>query len=312
MNIIYMILAGLHLFFSVVYAVEFRYEEDGTPSTQKALLRFVITFMLPVLGFLFLWFSDFCENRVKQHNSRASEFFLFEQEISLDLLKTINYAEEINKVPMVEALQMGDYSFRRKMVVDTLREDDTLEYVNVLKEALLNEDAETSHYASSVIMDLQGKLQSALSKKEEQFYAEPENLSAAYAYEEELYKVIKSNVYDSRNLKKYYAKYKSVSNQLLGVALPGELCYHNRIEIDVETNDLEHAKEICDAYADAYPESEEMVADNLKLCIRLQDRKRMDNFLMRLKQMPVMLTAHSLQYVRFFEQKSCMEEQEGA
>ena len=33
-------------------------------------------------------------------------------------------------------------------------------------------------------MDIQGKLQSALSKKEERFYAEPENLSAAYAYED--------------------------------------------------------------------------------------------------------------------------------
>lgn len=307
MNTVYIILISLHLLFSIIYAAESCYEEDGGPSIQKALLNFVITLLLPVFGFLFLWFSDFYENKAKQHHNRDDEF-LFEQEVSLDLLKTIDYEEEINKVPMVEALQMGDYSFRRKMVVDTLREDDTLEYVGMLKEALLNEDTETSHYASSVIMDLQGKLQSDLSQKEELFQAEPENLSAAYAYEEELYKVIKSNVYDSRNLKKYYAKYKSVSDQLLGSAAPEESCYHNRIEIDVDTHDLEHAKKICDAYADAYPESEEMVADNLKLCIRLQDRARMDNFLARLKEMPVLLTAHSLQYVRFFEQKARTEE----
>lgn len=302
MKTIYIILIGLHIFLSIMYAVEFRYEEDGSSSIQKALMRFVITLMIPVFGFLFLWFSDFCENRVRRRSRGPEQIPLFEQEADLDLLKSVDYDEEVNTVPMVEALKMGDYSFRRKMVVDTLREEDTLEYINMLKTALLNEDAETSHYASSVIMDIQGKIQAALTRHEEAFLDDPDNVENALAYEEELYRLIKSGIYEQRNLKKYYIKYKSVSDQLLAAEEVPESCYHHRIDIDFETEAMEHAEKICEAYSEAYPASEEMVVDNLKLCIKLHDRQKMDDFMAKLKKMPVMLTAYSLQYVRFFEQ----------
>ncbi len=198
---------------------------------------------------------------------------------------------------------MGDSSFRRKVVVDTLKED-AVEYIDVLREALLNDDTETSHYASSVIMDIEGKLQASLLQKEVNFHENMQNREAAYAYEQELYKVIKSGLYEKRDLHKHYVKYKVVSDVLFAEETVPEVCLHNRIDVDFETGDIRHAEKICSRYKKEFPSSEEMVVDHIKLYIRMQDKEALDKFLQHLKELPVLLTAHSLQYIRFFEREN--------
>lgn len=302
MNQVYIILAVLHILLSVVYVADYRFTGEGKGS-QDALFRFVIVFMIPVFGFAFMWYADFYQNKMKKESGRELQLMM-ENNAELELLKPIDVSDEINKVPMVEALQMGDYAYRRKMVVDTLKEEDTAVYLDVLREALLNEDSETSHYASAIIMDIQGKLQDALFRKEVAFYENTDDTDAAYAYERELYRVIKSGIYDRRGLTKYYTKYKVVSDRILKEKNVTESCYHNRIDIDFATEDTVHAQFMCDLYKKEFPSSEDMVVDNIKLCIKMQDRERLDRFLDELKNLPVLLTSYSLQYVRFFERKN--------
>ncbi len=302
MNQVYFILIILHVMLSAVYAADYALTGESR-KLQGALFRFVIIFMIPVFGFVFMWYADFYENKMKKENGRDLKLIM-ENNAELELLKPIDVSDEINKVPMVEALQMGDYSYRRKMVVDTLKEDDTLAYLDVLREALLNEDTETSHYASAIIMDVQGKLQDSLFRKEIAFHENMEDLDAAFEYEKELYKVIKSGIYDSRNLNKYYVKYKVVSDRILKEKNVSEDCYHNRIDVDFATEDIVHAQTMCELYKKKFPTSEEMVVDNIKLCIKMEDRERLDEFLEELKSLPVLLTSYSLQYVRFFERKN--------
>ena len=297
-DIIY-ILFGLHLLLAIVYAIDFRYDRGNI---QNTLLRFVICFTIPIFGFAFVWFSDFFEKRADKITGREL-VSLVEKTTELELLNPLDLSDEVNKVPMVEALQMGDYTYRRKTVVDTLKED-AIEYIDVLKEALLNEDSETSHYASTVIMDIQNKLQNSIFQKEVLFQNEPENLENTRAYEAELYKVIKSGVYEKRDLHKYYVKYKVVSDYLLKQEEIQENCYHNRIDVDLETGDLPHAKLLCEQYKKAFPSSEEMVVDHIKTFIMLKDKEGLNGFFAQLKEMPVLLSSHSLQYIRFFEREN--------
>lgn len=297
MEQVYVILIVLHGLLAVVYAADYYM---GHRDIQGMILRLVMIFLIPFFGFVFMWYSDFCARRVNQ--IEGSDFNLqMDKETELELLRSIDVSDEINKVPMVEALTMEDYSYRRKAIVDTLREEDTLEYLEVLKEALHNEDTETSHYASAVIMEIQRRLQEALAKKEILYHRNPEDTEAARDYEENLFQIIESGIYDERSLHKYYVKYKVVSDGLLSDSRAAEYLYHNRITVDFATEDIRHAQELCGRYKTAFPESEEMVVDHIKLYIQMQDREKMDAFLKELKDMPVLLTAYSLQYVRFFE-----------
>lgn len=291
------ILFVLHILLSFTYAMDFRYDRGNL---QGALLRFVVCFFIPFFGFVFLLFSDYYTKRLEKVSGRET-LDLREKETELELLKSLDFSDEINKVPMVEALQMGDYAYRRKVVVDTLKDDDTLEYIDVLREALVNEDPETSHYASSVIMDIQGRLQTSIFQKEVEFEEHSENRANAMEYEAELYKVIKSGIYDKRDLHKYYVKYKVLSDYLLLQEDAAEHIYHDRIDIDFETEDMVHAKELCHVYRERFPSSEEMVVDHIKLYVHTRDKEGLNTLLAQLKEMPVLLTSYSLQYIRFFE-----------
>ncbi|MBE5949964.1 MAG: hypothetical protein E7260_00070 [Lachnospiraceae bacterium] len=297
-DVIY-ILFGLHILLCIVYALDYRYDRGNL---QNTLLRFVICFFVPVFGFAFLWFSDFFEKRMKKIGGREKLDFQ-EKRTELELLNPLDLSEEINRVPMVEALQMGDYSFRRKVVVDTMRED-ALDYIDVLKTALLNEDSETSHYASSVIMDVQGKLHASLFEKEVRFQEEPEDSENTYAYEKELYRIIKSGIYEKRDLHKYYVKYKVVSDYLLKQEEVREKTYHNRIEIDLETEDVLHAGWLCEKFLKEYPASEDMVVDFICFYIKTKDKEGLEQFLINLKSLPVVLSSYALQYIRFFEREN--------
>lgn len=291
------ILVVLHILLSVIYAMDFRYDKDNV---QGAMLRFVVSIFIPVFGFAFMLFSDYLQHRLEKVAGRELEDF-FSQTTELELLNPLNVADEINKVPMVDALQMKDYSMRRKAVVETLKGDNALEYIDVLKEALLNEDTETSHYASSVIMDMQGKMQNSLFKKEVEFNKYPGNMENTYAYEEELYKAITSGIYEKSDLNKYYVKYKVLSDYALRFGESKEQLYHHRIFIDFATEDMVHAEAMCRKYWLLFPSSEEMVIDFIKLYIYKKDKEGLDEFLKELKNMPVHLTSKSLQYIRFFE-----------
>ena len=48
-----------------------------------------------------------------------------------------------------------------------------------------------------------------------------------------------------------------------------------------------------------HPDSEDAVVDRIESFIRMSDRQGLDQFLARLKEMPVMLTSKSLPYIRF-------------
>lgn len=299
MTQVYLILLALHILLSIVCAID---DYAGKLDIQRAMLRFVVSFTIPVFGFTFIWLSDYYTEHITGEQAYDVNL-LKENNEELELLKPIDSMDEVNKVPMVEALSMGDYSYRRKVVIDTLKED-SAEYLDVLRDALINEDRETSHYASAIIMDIQAKLQDGLFKKEALFNDNQEDLELAYDYEAELFKTITSGIYDKRNLNKFYVKYKVISDKILSFEEDiKEDCYHNRIFIDFETDDIVHAEYMCNLYKRKYPGSEEMVVDNIKLCIRMENREKLDNFMEELKKLPVLLTSYSLSYVRFFERK---------
>lgn len=296
---VYIILLVLHLMLSYIYAADYR-QSGNINDRQGAFLRFVVVAAIPVVGFVLMWCADFFFGRNDEKKvSTITE--LFDNTTELELLKPVNVDDEVNRIPMVDALILGDYGYRRKMIVNTLKDDDTIEYLDVLRDALVNEDSETSHYASAIIMDVQGKLQDSLIKKEELFLKNRNDRSAALDYEEELYKLITSGIYDERNLNKYYVRYKMVSDSILKLSDIPEHCIDHRIDIDLKTDDTAHASDMCNVYRAVYPESETMVIDNIKVCIKMNDRQRLYSFLDELKNYPVLLTSQSLQYIRLFE-----------
>ena len=147
MELILWILLALHLLLGVFYALDW-FQDYGR--LQETVIRLVLALAFPFVGFLLCKLVDYFLKKAPQFQMDSLYLGHGEMLDELELLRPMDKSAEVDKVPGV----------------DTLREQDTAEYLSVLKEALLNEDQETSHYASAVIMDLQKRIQASVLERQ--------------------------------------------------------------------------------------------------------------------------------------------------
>lgn len=292
------VLIALYCMMCAVYAYLIAWDVG---SWQKGVFALIVCLVLPGVGFLFLFFCDWI-GRKKEIKDYIG--FYIDKDYKRDELKYLREVErdrELNKVSMTEALKLTSYKYRRNMIMQLLNEDDTLQYLDVLQDALDNEDTETSHYASTVIMELQRKIQEELIEKEVLYEQDPSDHAYAAQWEEILYKVVNSNLYDESNRKRYFAKYHCVSDNLLSAEMPEEIYLKNRIDISFLEKNYTEGQKFCTEYLRLYPGSEDAVLCQIQLFIRTKDSKGMQDFLESLSDRPVVLTKKTLKYIRVFK-----------
>lgn len=318
MDAVIAVLLVLHVLLTAVYTWDWF---DSFGRLQEAVIRLVIGLTLPLVGVLVLKLVDFfCE---QDASAQMDEIWLGRGEVAddLNLLRDVDASAAGRAAPAVDVLALSDYGDRRRMIMDTLRHADTADYIDVLREALANEDQETSHYASVVIMDLQGRVQTRLADLRSRLAEDPDDPEALEAMERELYGVIRDGVIDENSLPRYYDAYLSASDHLLARALSGAEkdvaparadrdvagpdpgCFHRRVLVDLRRGETEHARETANAYLRAHPDSEDAVLDVIRVCVRQSDREGLDRLLDRLDDLPVMLTSRSLRHIRFLREQ---------
>ena len=296
MDVVVIVLLALHVLLSLVYAWDW-FGSFGR--FQEAAVRLVIGLMLPLVGVLTLKLVDFFAE--KNAEAQMDELFLGRGELSddLQLLRPVDERDTLDAAPAVDVLELNDYDDRRAMIMNTLRQDDTADYVDVLREALANDDQETSHYASVVIMDLQQQVHARLAELGRRLEDDPDDLDALGALEQELYQVIKEGVVDENSLPRYVERYWEVSDRLLEEGRPSATHFHHRIAADLKTGSGEHARSVARRYLETHPDDEDAVLDAIRVCVQQNDRAGLDALLDRLGDMPVVLTSKSLRYIRF-------------
>ena len=219
--------AGLYLFFCLLYA---RRTAARAESLQKGVFCLVLSLALPGAGPLLLWFCDHCARRTKPAD--YAEFYRGSEFCPDDLrrLQTPDLRAETDRVPMEEALLVSDLSYRRGMVMHLLDEADPLACLPALRRALANEDSETSHYASVAIMELRRKLQQQLDEAEARWRKVPRDADACAAWEELLYNVMQTDLFDRDVRRRLMQRHTALTNQMLRGSHPSEACLHHRIK----------------------------------------------------------------------------------
>lgn len=323
MDAVIAVLLVLHVLLASVYTWDWF---DSFGRLQEAVIRLVVGLTLPLVGVLVLKLVDFFSEQ--DASAQMDEIWLGRGEVAddLNLLRDVDASAADRAAPAVDVLALNDYGDRRRMIMDTLRHADTADYIDVLREALANEDRETSHYASVVIMDLQSRVQTRLADLGSRLAEDPGDPETLEVMERELYGVIRDGVIDENSLPRYYDAYLSVSDHLLARALSGAEkdatparpdpvgadrdvagpdpgCFHRRVLVDLRRGETEHARETANAYLRAHPDSEDAVLDVIRVCVRQSDREGLDRLLDRLDDLPVMLTSRSLRYIRFLREQ---------
>ena len=287
--IAYILLSGL--FIKLIYRKDF-------PS--EWLLKWLIVSALPVVGWLFpiFWPKRWFQLKVNSD--------LFEdkddptaQQVGIRAL--VEVEKELNIVSIEEALIVSDYTTRRTVLINVLKQD-SMNYMDILQKAVSNEDTETSHYAVSAVTEIKRKLTLSLEELALKYESNKEDAHILRTYANVLNSYMRSGFLDERTLRKYRFTYISVLEHLINIVPGDNSAYMEKVDAELEVKELVEAERTVLLFWDKHPESEDAYLSLLKVYFYMKSYNRLQETLNLLKKSPLRLSNHALTLVRFWSE----------
>jgi len=293
---LYLIISGIILVFS------------SNKSWKEWMLKFIIVSFLPGVGWLFpaVWPKAWITNKGQLFNEYMKQQ---DEDINVELLVShmkINKEKELNVIPIEDALLVNDYLTRRKVMIDVLKED-AMQYIDVIKRAVLNEDTETSHYAVSAIMEVKRKLSISLQELSVKFEKHKEDNHVAKTYAQVLKNYMLSGYLDDQTQRKYKYTYIQTLDQILNNGGDDMEIFEEKIKTELELNELFKAEQTCRQYLKKYPHEENPYINLLNVYYTTRSTTNMQEVLEDLKKSSVRLSNRALTIVRYWSEGSGYE-----
>lgn len=287
--IIYIIGSGLLLFF----LTKGRWTEW--------LLKWVIVVFLPIIGWLLA--SIWPKKWLKRDESFFESYMNSQSEdISIRLLtskETVKKNEELNIVAIEEALLVSDFSTRRRVLIDILKQD-AMQYIDVLKIAVINEDTETSHYAVTAVVEVKRKLTILLQKLAVEYSRNPEDSQVAYTYAEVIKEYLRSGFIDAQSMKQYQITYIQLLDHLIQADQASEKIFIEKIEMELTVQDLAKAEQTAHHFKARYPLCEDAYLQSMSIYFKARAFEKLQDELALLKKAPITLSNRALTIVRYW------------
>jgi tetratricopeptide (TPR) repeat protein len=267
----------------------------------ESFIWLIIVVSLPVLGFLYLILMNAVRNRISgqlHHLSLTHE----EEEnpfLKRTLYKKLDVSEEMNIVPMEEAILCNENAIKRKLLMNALK-DNSIEYIGILEAAIQDEDSETSHYAAAAVLEMKRKLMTAIQILGEQYAREPNNPKVLLPYAEVLRKFLNSRFLDKRSIAAYRDVYSALLERLLDICPQEHKYFEEKINCSLDVGEYRLAEQYCDKFTRHHPDNEMSYILYLKLFYLTDDHARIQETLSRLKKARIKLSNQSMVIVRFW------------
>lgn len=268
---------------------------------KEWLLKMTIVTFLPIFGWFLpvIWLKKFIENRgdlFEAYINKQDEDILLEV---LTIQEKVEKDKELNIVPIEDALVVSDLTTRRKVMIDVLKED-TMQYMDVIKTAVLNEDTETSHYAVTAVMEIKRKLSISLQKLSVKFNQNKSDTHLSQAYAQVLNEYMKSGFLDNQTLRKYKFIYIQVLSQIIRNGEGVEETFEEKINTEIELKEYLDAEATCLEYLRQYPDSENPYICLLKLYYTTKSTMKMQSILDGLIKSNITFSNRALTIVRYW------------
>ncbi|KGR76880.1 tetratricopeptide repeat protein [Ureibacillus manganicus] len=292
----YLIIYSIYLLASILL-ISLLYRK----SWQDWLMKVMIIATLPGIGWLFpiFWPKSIIRHNVENLNDYMTRL---EEELKVkrnSIYQRVERHEELDIIPLEEALLVSEYKTRRKVMIDVLKQD-VVNYLEILQHAVSNEDKETSYYAVSAIMELKRKLQLALQELALNYEKDSSNLQVVRTYAEVLQSYLKSGFLDERTLLKYRYTYRSVLEKLIEIKQDLEWAHKEKVEIEITLKLYDDAKQSALKFLDTFQYCEDSYLCLMKVYYEMKSYQKVQETLNSLKKSPIKLSNRALTMVRFW------------
>jgi hypothetical protein len=293
----------LYVAISFIYSMSWREKEKS-----QVFIRFLFLILFPVIGLLYSLVSDFQKKEKKEQNpfGELNNIFSF-KDMGVVFYKQIDMHEDQNIVPLEEAILLGNVGTKRKLLINALK-GDLLDNLDILNAALEDKDTETSHYASSAILQIRGKLMLTLQELDVK-YEKNKGLEVLWSYASALKKCLASKVLDSKAHRKYEYIYVQVLEEILIEDQSNASYFEEKINYEIKLKNYDQAKRYCSLFHQYFPMSELPFFISMKLFYETGNKKELLEELNRLKESPIKLSHQGLLKLRFWDQSKMFSKQ---
>lgn len=283
---------------AVIYGIYARSKKRALP-----LEKMTVTALIPILGILIPYLGKVFS--FKKVDSLSDVFSQEEYQFKNDIryLKKPRVEEEINTIPMEEALLINNGAVKRKLLMDTAKES-AYEYINFLRLAISDNDIETSHYAASLIMEIKRNLQNSLQTLSVLHEQTPESSAILEEYLKVVEKYYHSKLLDEKNEERYAFIYSKLLEEQLILRTADEHWLEEKIAIDFKLKQYRSAEKWIDAYYKSFPDSERPYLLLLRHYYQYGNQVLFDKALRLLKDSHIKLSPEGLDMVRYWSDGS--------
>ena len=284
----------------LIYGLAFRVKKE---KDEKDPVRYVILslFMLlcPVIGPAFLGFGILFYHLFFDTSIDLAAITFSKKRV--DVVERPDESDEINLIPMEEAIMINDKENLRNLLLTVLR-GDVKKSINAVTKALNSSDSEASHYAASAIMDIMNEFQKTLQKFYAQMDADPNDTEVMVLYINYLSEMLGAGFLSELEEKTYIYSLQKVCERLFH-ADPTQLNsmhYTALISLLTKINDLQSSELWIQRFTTNYPDHIEMYRCALHHYFSIKDKIHFFEYMNRLKHSNIPIDNDMLELIRTF------------
>lgn len=266
---------------------------------QEGIFRLSVILFLPFLGYILL-FLLWLRERCIDGNSSPECLRDKEENTTSDKRGKGSFCSGriLDLIPMEEALVLNDNHTRRRLLLDILKSDMS-KYPLLLKEALCNEDTETSHYAAAGIVEIKRKLLQSVQESKNKYECS-RDMSALISYAYALKAYQGSGLLDETSARKAEETYHEVIEKVLEFHSQEREFFIDCINHGINAGEYESAGLQCKKFMEAFRQEEQPYMMYLKLFYRSGDRKSFHDMLELLEASTVTLSYNNWSIIKFW------------
>ena len=284
----------------LIYGLAFRVKKE---KDEKDPVRYVILslYMLlcPVIGPAFLGFGNLFYHLFFDTSIDLAAITFSKKRV--DVVERPDESDEINLIPMEEAIMINDKENLRNLLLTVLR-GDVKKSINAVTKALNSSDSEASHYAASAIMDIMNEFQKTLQKFYAQMDADPNDTEVMVLYINYLSEMLGAGFLSELEEKTYIYSLQKVCERLFH-ADPTQLNpmhYTALISLLTKINDLQSSELWIQRFTTNYPDHIEMYRCALHHYFSIKDKIHFFEYMNRLKHSNIPIDNDMLELIRTF------------
>jgi hypothetical protein len=274
-------------------------ETERFDSLTKYAILSIFIFLCPVISIVFLGLGTFFYQIFFDRDIDLAAITFSKERV--DIVDRPNMEEEMNLVPLEEAIMIDDKDSLRQLLLTVLR-GDVSKSINAVSKALNSSDSEASHYAASAIMDVTAEFQNTIQKFQAQLESDPKDREVNQLFIEYLIRMLNAGFLSELELKTYVFllqhtcenAYQS-SKELLKADYYGSL-----VNLLSRIGELQLAVTWVERFQEDYPDHMEMYYCVLHFYFETKEKEKFFFYMNKLKTSDIAIDKELLELIRIF------------